>query len=252
MKKVLIGIVIATLFSQSVCLAKDTKPKVEDVTTIPEFYFLETSQSPDSLSILPPPPSPESVEFLLDKTMYDVGKLLRNTKRGELAASDAYLEKQGVAVAFSEAFGYKIDKKATPEIYKLLLKMREDAGDLATRGAKRFYMRTRPFAFYHEPTCAREDETKLSTNGSYPSGHTAIGWASALVLAEINPERQNEILRRGFELGQSRIICGYHWQSDVNAGRIVGAGVVARLHSESTFIEQLNKAKEEFSKLKQD
>ena len=66
-------------------------------------------------------------------------------------------------------------------------------------------------------TCNPEQQEELSTNGSYPSGHTAIGWATALVLAEINPDRQNEILKRGFEMGQSRVICGYHFQSDVDA-----------------------------------
>ena len=90
-----------------------------------------------------------------------------------------------------------------------------------------------------------EQQEELSTNGSYPSGHTAIGWATALVLAEINPDRQNEILKRGFEMGQSRVICGYHFQSDVDAARIV----VARLHANDAFVKQLNKAKDEFSKL---
>lgn len=44
-------------------------------------------------------------------------------------------------------------------------------------------------------TCNPEQQEELSTNGSYPSGHTAIGWATALVLAEVNPGRQNEILK---------------------------------------------------------
>lgn len=30
-------------------------------------------------------------------------------------------------------------------------------------------------------TCNPEQQEELSTNGSYPSGHTAIGWATALV-----------------------------------------------------------------------
>lgn len=98
-------------------------------------------------------------------------------------------------------------------------------------------------------TCNPEQQEELSTNGSYPSGHTAIGWATALVLAEINPDRQNEILKRGFEMGQSRVICGYHFQSDVDAARIVASAVVACLHANDAFVKQLNKAKDEFSKL---
>ena len=127
--------------------------------------------------------------------------------------------------------------------------MREDAGDLATREAKEHYMRIRPFAFYHEMTCNPEQQQELSTNGSYPSGHTAIGWATALVLAEINIDRQNEILKRGYEMGQSRVICGYHFQSDVDAARLVASAVVARLHANENFMKQLEKAKKEFAEL---
>ena len=110
-------------------------------------------------------------------------------------------------------------------------------------------MRIRPFAFYHEATCRADEEGKLSTNGSYPSGHTTIGWATALVLAEINSERQGQILQRGYEMGQSRVICGYHWQSDVTAARVVASAIVARLHAEPTFVTQLQKAKDEFNRL---
>ncbi len=121
--------------------------------------------------------------------------------------------------------------------------MREDAGDVATREAKNYYNRQRPFSFYNEMTCNPEQQEELSTNESYPSGHTSIGWATALVLSEINPERQNEILKRGYEMGQSRVICGYHFQSNVDAGRITGSVIVARLHADPAFQAQLEKAK---------
>ncbi|CAI2462195.1 Major phosphate-irrepressible acid phosphatase precursor [Serratia ficaria] len=156
----------------------------------------------------------------------------------------------GVAAAFSNAFGLEIAQRKTPELFKLVMKMREDAGDLATRSAKNHYMRIRPFAFYNEATCRPDEESTLSKNGSYPSGHTTIGWATALVLAEINPARQGEILQRGYDMGQSRVICGYHWQSDVTAARMAASAMVARLHAEPTFAAQLQKAKDEFNGLK--
>jgi len=128
--------------------------------------------------------------------------------------------------------------------------MREDAGDLATRHAKNYYMRVRPFVLFNEDTCNPEQQKELSTNGSYPSGHTSIGWATALVLAEVNPERTDKILKRGFEIGESRVICGYHYQSDVDAGRLVAGAVVSRLHTNDAFIAQLKKAKKELEELK--
>lgn len=223
--------------------------KIKDKRTNPDLYFLEESEVANSLDLLPPPPEAGTILFLYDKERYDWGKLQRDTPRGDQAAQDARVDGNGVPLAFSEAFGIEISKEKTPEIHKLIINMREDAGDLATRDAKNHYMRVRPFSFFNEMTCNPEQQKELSTNGSYPSGHTAIGWATALVLSEINPNRQNEILKRGFEMGQSRVICGYHFQSDVDAARIVSSAVVARLHANDAFMKQLNKAKAEFAKL---
>lgn len=223
--------------------------KIKDKRTNPDLYFLEISEVPNSLELLPAPPTPTSILFLYDKAQYEWGKMQRETARGDQAVRDARVGGNGVPMAFSEAFGIEITQEKTPEIHKLVVNMREDAGDLATRHAKDHYMRVRPFSFFHENTCNPEQQEELSTNGSYPSGHTSIGWATALILAEVNPERQNEILQRGYEMGQSRVICGYHFQSDVDAARIVASGVVARLHASDAFMKQLNKAKKEFAKL---
>lgn len=202
-----------------------------------------------SLQLLPPPPEINSVLFLNDKAQFEWGLLQRDTPRGEQAASDAETDGEGISRAFSEAFGIQITKETTPEIFTLINHMKDDAGDLATREAKQHYQRVRPFILFKQNTCRPDMQKGLEHNGSYPSGHTAIGWATALVLAEINTGHQNEILKRGYEMGQSRVICGYHYQSDVDAGRIVASAVVARLHANDAFSNQLNKAKEEFRSL---
>lgn len=224
--------------------------KIKDHRTQPELFFLQEGDVPNSFILLPPPPDAGSITFLNDQARYSWGKTMRNTERGAQASRDANVDGNGVPMAFSEAFGVDINEETAPEILKLIVGMREDAGDLATREAKNFYNRQRPFSFYEEDTCNPRQQAELSTNGSYPSGHTSIGWATALVLAEINPERQNEILQRGYEMGQSRVICGYHFQSDVDAGRLTGSVVVARLHADPSFLKQLDKAKKEFKGLK--
>ena len=233
----------------TVSVATWAQEKIKDVRTKPDVYFLQIGEVANSLELLPPPPQPGSILFLNDQAQYQWGLMQRRTPRGDQAVTDARVDGAGVPNAFSEAFGMKISKENTPEIFKLVVNMREDAGDLATRAAKEHYMRVRPFAFYEKTTCNPEQQQELSTNGSYPSGHTAIGWATALVLAEINVDRQNEILKRGYEMGQSRVICGYHFQSDVDAARLVASAVVARLHANEAFTAQLAKAKKEFAEL---
>ena len=240
----------AVIFSASAAFAQDAPAKkIKDHRTAPELFFLQKGDVTNSFMLLPAPPDGASITFLNDQARYNWGKTMRNTPRGEQAFKDAHVEGNGVPQAFSEAFGVEINEE-TPEILKLVVGMREDAGDLGTREAKNYYNRQRPFSFYEEDTCNPEQQAELSTNGSYPSGHTSIGWATALVLAEINPERQNEILKRGYEMGESRVICGYHFQSDVDAGRITGAVTVARLHADPGFQAQLEKAKAEFRNLK--
>ncbi len=229
-------------------LSAGAQTKGNDASNHPESYFLRTDQVASSLKLLPPPPQPGSAYFNYDQAQYQWGKMQRITPRGKQAKEDAQIGNGGIERAFAEAFGLMITKETSPELYKLIQKSGYDAS-LSTREAKNHYLRMRPFMLFKEQSLTPEDEAALSKNGSYPSGHTAIGWTVALILTEINPGRQDEILKRGFEYGQSRVICGVHYQSDVDAGRIVAAGLVARLHADKAFQQQLAKAKQEFAKL---
>jgi acid phosphatase (class A) len=98
-----------------------------------------------------------------------------------------------------------------------------------------------------EPTCTPAEEADLAKQGSYPSGHSAAGWAWALVLAEVAPDRADAILARGRAFGQSRVVCNVHWQTDVVEGRIMGAATVARLHADPAFAADVEAAKKELA-----
>ncbi len=246
MKKTLLLLAVAACMAAQTASAQSAA-QTDDVRTRPDSYFLQDGQQPNSLQLLPPPPEHGSIQWFADEAQYYKGVKQRDTPRGDQAAADANAE--DIAQNMSEAFGIEITPETTPCIYKLMYKMREDAGDLATRSAKKHYNRVRPFMYFKTSTCNSKQEGELSTNGSYPSGHTAMGWAEALVLAEINPGRQDVILKRGYEIGQSRVICGYHWQSDVDAGRVMASAVVARLHADEEFQKYLAAAKKEFAKL---
>jgi acid phosphatase (class A) len=87
----------------------------------------------------------------------------------------------------------------------------------------------------------------LRASYSYPSGHASIGWAWALVLAELEPSFADSLFLRGREFGDSRVVCGLHWPSDVESGRLIGAAAVARLHADGTFMTQLQAARAELN-----
>ena len=90
--------------------------------------------------------------------------------------------------------------------------------------------------------CTPEDDELLRNDGSYPSGHTAAGWAWALVLSELSPERRDQLVARGIEYGKSRSICNVHWLSDVQASQIIGSAAVAQLHTDPVFRADLRAA----------
>ena len=85
------------------------------------------------------------------------------------------------------------------------------------------------------PICTPQDEAELRTDGSYPSGHTALGWGWGLILAQLAPDRAEAVLNRARAFGESRNVCNVHWYSDVVAGRTVGAAAVARLQADRDF-----------------
>lgn len=209
--------------------------------------FLEAAERPDSLVLVPPPPAPGSAAEAQDIAIHRSMGALRDTARWRLAAADADVGFPRAASVFSCALGVRITERDTPNLYELLQRVMVDAGQ-STSAAKAKYQRPRPFVVYDDPICVPEDAKVLRGNGAYPSGHAAAGWAWALVLAEIAPDRMTEVLRRGHEFGQSRVVCGVHWQTDVDTGRTVAAAVVARLHADADFTAQLERAKAEVAR----
>ena len=68
------------------------------------------------------------------------------------------------------------------------------------------------------------------------------------MLGELAPGHASGLLQAGREIGDSRVICGVHYQSDVEAGRKLGAAMVARLHAEPAFEKDLAAAKAELAR----
>ena len=206
--------------------------------------YLAPENLPNSLELVPPPPLEGSAAFALDLERSLERLTLRGTERWEQAIRDANLHFPDAIEDFSGVIGMSITEEKTPYLYMLMRRSLTDAG-LSTYTAKNHYARKRPFMKNGKPICTPEDEELLRGDGSYPSGHTAIGWAWALILCEIFPEHADAIIARGREFGESRMICNVHWQSDVYEGRFMGAATVARLHADPGFIADMKAAKAE-------
>lgn len=210
--------------------------------------FLTTEQMPDGSLYLPAPPAFESQEFVGDIIRYHWGKSFRETPRGQQAIREAEMNTESLLNVFSQPMRMKLSTDKTPELAVLVSYIITDASN-ATRKAKNHFNRLRPFLYFNEGTIIPAEEESHHTP-SYPSSHSATGWTVALVLTELLPERAELILKAGYEYGQSRVIAGYHYQSDVDVARLAASACVARLHADENFQKQLAKAKKELQRLR--
>jgi len=101
----------------------------------------------------------------------------------------------------------------------------------STEPAKRFYKYARPYRWSSSvqvlPTLVPAKSSTPTTDGGFTSGHSAEAVRDSVAMAYAVPERFQEMLSRGLELGESRILAGMHSPLDVLSGRILGQASAA-------------------------
>ena len=205
----------------------------------------EAAPAVNGAAILDGPPAMNSPVQQADEAQYQLGRTMRDTPRGKRAAVDADLHHfKPLLARYSETTGVEITKENTPETYRLL-EMAWPSIEQTMMPAKKKFNRSRPFITHTDDQTCRPDEYLKISKGSYPSGHTMRSWTVALTLTALMPDLAEKILKEGYEIGESRWICGPHWKSDVEAGRILGAAVYARITGDSAFMTQMQRAKDE-------
>lgn len=211
----------------------------------PPHGYLPDGEAPDAIKILGPPPAPGSKAGKADRARFEATRDLAGSARWTLAQRDADLTGPESFKSFGCAAGVRIGPDTTPTLARMMLRIEGDAIPVY-EPIKAYYNRVRPPIGNKKPICVPR-ERWIETSGSYPSGHSLIGWSWGLVLAELIPERSTQLVARGRDFGESRVICGVHWQSDVEAGRELGSVLVARLHADAGFLADLAKARDEIA-----
>ncbi|RAK57725.1 acid phosphatase [Phenylobacterium deserti] len=196
--------------------------------------------------ILGPPPAAGSVRERADRAAYEETRKLAGSPRWKQAQEDNDLWFGGAMKRFSCILGKEISPTATPATSRLLQRLELDVRTVGHPAKDRFF-RTRPLIGNDAPVCIPRADW-LRTNASYPSGHSMTGWAWGLVLAEMAPEKASALVSAGREIGYSRVVCGAHFPSDVEAGRFLSSAMVARLHAEPEFERELALAKAELAR----
>ena len=194
----------------------------------------------DASVFLPPPPQANGALELAERAI--VRGPWTPERRAQALADNAI----DPFTAFDAVLGNNFTAANFPATFAVLDRAGRAAG-FAGDPVKFIHRRPRPFVTDSSITPCIADDERLRASFSYPSGHAALGFGWALVLAELVPSRADAIVERGRDFTWSRVVCGVHYPSDVEAGRTVAAAAVARLHADPDFQRLLDAARLELA-----
>lgn len=185
----------------------------------------------DARQAVPPPPARGSLVDDQDRRTFLETRALKDTPRWSLAQQDA--REARVMDAYACALGVTATRRTTPHLAALLRRVSYDVRP-AIAAPKRLYKRPRPYQVDHGAICARSGWIQGLTS-DYPSGHATWGWTVGLILAKAQPDRADAILARAQAWGQSRVVCGVHNASSVEAGRVNAQALIGKLEASPQF-----------------
>jgi acid phosphatase (class A) len=171
-----------------------------------------------ALFAAPPPPNSRETRQELDDLL---ATQLRRTP-AQVAAARA--DRRTEPWQFAEALGLTRERMRGLRATANLADEVEDDIRPYVRAAKHEFLRLRPYEV--DP---RLDPCIDDVRGdlSYPSGHATYGYVIAYLLADMVPERRQPLMERARAFARQRMLCGVHFPSDVEAGR-VGAEWLAK------------------------
>jgi acid phosphatase (class A) len=190
--------------------------------------------------LLAPPPTDNS-----SQTGAEIAELVqiqkaRTPQEKSSAVADADMSVFQLA---SDIFGPKFKSENLPLTSKFFEHLSED-GISILGPAKNHWRRTRPFEVSSEVKSCFDD----ISSGSYPSGHSTLAYLQAVVLANMVPEKSVQLFERAAQYTRNRMVCGVHYRSDIEGGRIAGTMIAAFAMQNSEFKKEFALAKKEIRK----
>jgi acid phosphatase (class A) len=201
-----------------------------------DLLYLSAGQ-PDSTVILAPPPLPGSAEQ--DADMAEVVAVHQACTSNEAAV--AFSEKKFSVFNFTPAVGEFFQPGRFPRTEAFFEQVQKDAA-AATDTAKDFWKRPRPFVT--NPSLA---SGKLEKSFGYPSGHSTESMVLALVLAQVFPEKSEDIFGIARDIGWHRVQIARHYPTDIYAGRVFARAIVREMKASAEFQKDLAEVKKEIA-----
>ena len=197
----------------------------------PVPFLLSPASRPRTMRILPSAPKAGTWRHEADRRVFRETRALQGTPRWTLAMRDVDMAVPAMLGNFSCAAGVALTPVKTPMLAGMLTRVSADA-ERAIEPAKAANRHPRPFTLDQGPLCQPKEAL---ASFDYPSGHATWGWTIGLLLAELAPARSTQILTRARGYAESRVVCGAHNQSAIDAGLMNAASLVAALHGSPEF-----------------
>jgi acid phosphatase (class A) len=204
-------------------------------------------REPNVLAALPKPPAEGSPGDAADLAVFKQTRALKGTPRWDLATSDADISK--LLGDFDCAVGARLSKISAPKLGALVAKAAPDI-NTAFNVPKDTFKRLRPFQRASGDICTPDQAAGLAKNWDYPSGHATWAWTLGLILSRTAPDRASQIRSRARAFGESRVVCGVHDASAVEAARVAGDTVFAALERDAAFRADLGGVRVEIQALR--
>jgi acid phosphatase (class A) len=192
---------------------------------------------PDSVALLAPPPVPGSEEEAADLEMSRQVVKARTSAETVRAREEMKLN----IFTFTAAIGPIFQPGKFPKSEALLAKVRSEIREPIDT-PKKYWKRPRPYQMDASLTFGKPE-----SSFSYPSGHSTVATVQAMVLAELFPDKREAILALGRQIGWDRVQTGYHFLTDVRAGRVLGQAIVREMMANQLFQHDLAEAKAEIA-----
>jgi acid phosphatase (class A) len=236
-RPLLLGLTAAALFAGPAALAPQAlaadapaAPPARYVSPSGKTLHILTEAQVDPARLLPPPVRDGSEEQKAE--LADVQKAYRN-RTPERRAVAEWDDKHETVELFFKTLGPEFDLKKLPRTAKLIAAL-ENEQSVAANIAKKHFQRNRPWAV--DPSLVACDyKPNAAPLTSYPSGHATLSYSEGYILAELMPEKAEPILSRAREYAYSRLVCGAHYASDIEASHVLGTELAMMLMDNPAF-----------------
>lgn len=183
------------------------------------------------LPVLPHAPIKGDARYTADRAIFRSTRHLVGTPRWTMALGDVASKPADMLRDFSCAVGVTLTPDNAPMLVALIGKAGSDTRR-ETNLAKDANKRQRPFLIDKvDPKKICEPVKDLADSYDYPSGHATWGWTWATILAELAPDHAAAILARGRAYGESRVVCGAHNASAIEAARLSASATLTAVRA---------------------